>query len=216
MKIGFPLPAALAFLALCLASGSQAAMAETRVSGAVRDASGNLIAHAYVEAIPVIAKNSGGTVGNFPNSWVAADSSGNFSLDLAPGRYRIRAKDEADGYPDASFWVNVDAKAKFPEIVVGDKEIGGIEVVLGMQGGILAGELRDAQTHKPLASAKIRIQDARNSDAYVEVFTNRDGYFQYAVPSKPLYPPSRRVTKSLLSKTALKSPFFRAGAANFS
>ncbi len=119
-------------------------------------------------------------------SWVAVDSSGSFTLDLAPGRYRIKAKDELDGYPDPSFWLGLDPRAKFPEITVGTKDIGGVEVVLGPQGGILSGHILDAHSHDPVVGAEIRIQDAQNSYSYVKVFTNRDGYFQYTVPSKPI------------------------------
>ena len=144
------------------------------------------LAHAYVEAVPVVEKSSGGTAGDFPNPWVTADSSGAFSLSLAAGRYRIRAKDEKDGYPDPSFWLNLDPKARFPEIAVGDKEIRNVKVLLGTQGGILEGQVQDAHTRNSLAGAKIRIQDVRNSDVYVEVFTDRAGHFQYTVPSKPV------------------------------
>lgn len=186
VKINAVVLAAMVYAVLSLAGGFEIARAETRVSGSVRDAAGNSVAHAYVEAIPVVAKNTGGVVGNLPNPWVAADTQGTFSLSLAPGRYRIRAKDEVDGYPDPSFWVNLDPKAKFPEITVGDKEIRDVDVVLGKQGGILSGKARDAQTGKSLAGVKIRIQDAKNANAYVEVFTDENGYFQYAVASKPL------------------------------
>jgi hypothetical protein len=41
-------------------------------------------------------------------------------------------------------------------------------------------------TQIPIADAKLRIQDAHNSQAFVEIFTNRDGQFQYIVPSKPI------------------------------
>jgi hypothetical protein len=185
LRISFTAISTLLFVALWLAGRPAETRGETTVSGTVRDAAGNSIAHAYVEAIPVFAKSNGGTVGS-SSPWVAADSAGTFSLSLAPGRYRLRAKAEADGYPDPSFWVNRDLKARFPEIAVFDKQIRNIEVVLGTRGGMLAGEVRDRQTHRSLAGAKIRIQDATNSGAYVEVFSNSNGHFQYTVPSKPL------------------------------
>jgi hypothetical protein len=177
--------AILALLALCLVGRSEQARAETTVSGSVRDAAGNPVTHAYVEAIPVFAKDTGGTVGS-TRPWVSADGAGTFSLSLAPGRYRLRAKAEADGYPDPSFWLNRDETARFPEIAVGNTDIKDIEVVLGTRGGILTGDLRDAESLKPLPGVKIRIQDARNVEAYVEVFTNSAGHFQYTVPAKPL------------------------------
>jgi hypothetical protein len=175
----------LTVLALCLVGGSKEAEAATTVSGSVQDAAGIPVKNAYVEAIPVFAKDSGGTVGS-SRPWVSADSAGTFSLSLEPGRYRFRAKAEAEGYPDPSFWVNRDETARFPEIAVGSADIKDIRIVLGARGSILTGELRDAETLRPLAGVKIRIQDARNAGAYVEVFTNSAGHFQYTVPAKPL------------------------------
>jgi hypothetical protein len=171
---------------LLLLGGIGSSVAGTTVTGTVRDSSGRPLPHAYVEAVPVLKQSGPGTVGNFGNPWVATNSSGSFSLTLAPGRYRIRAKDEAEGYPDPSFWLGRDPKARFPEIAVGTTEITGVAVVLGTRGGILSGQIRDALTHMPVPGAKIRIEDPQNSDAYVEVFANREGQFQYTVPSKPL------------------------------
>jgi hypothetical protein len=160
--------------------------ADVTVTGTVRAPSGRPISNAYVEAIPVITEKTTGTVGNFGNPWVAAEHSGFFRLRLPPGRYRIRAKDEVDGYPDPSFWLGLDPSAKFPHITVGDKDISGVEVVLGAQGGILTGKIRDAHTQNPIAGAQIRIQDAGNNDAYVELASGGSGTFRYTVPSKSI------------------------------
>jgi len=186
MEFGVVVLRTAVYLALYLAGSSAATAVETRVSGSVRNAAGNSVAHAYVEALPVIADQGSGTVGNFPNPWIAADSRGRFTLTLRPGKYRIRAKDETDGYPDPSFWLSLDPNATFPTVIVGDKEITDLEVILGAQGGIISGEVQDAHTSKPVVDAKIRIQDARNSDAYIEIFTDPAGHFHYTVPSKPL------------------------------
>jgi hypothetical protein len=59
-------------------------------------------------------------------------------------------------------------------------------VVLGSRGGILTGSVQDAGTHAPVADAKVRLQDAHNSQAYVDIFTNSADQFQYTVPSKPI------------------------------
>ncbi|MGO9575575.1 MAG: carboxypeptidase regulatory-like domain-containing protein [Terriglobales bacterium] len=159
--------------------------ADTGVSGFVHGASGSSVAHASIEAVPVLSTQEPGTIGH-TNPWIAADSDGRFNLKLPPGRYRIRAKDERDGYPDPSFWVNLDPSASFPEINVGDSEVRGVEVVLGKQGGFLSGTVQDAQTRKPLAGAKIRIQDVTNVNAYLEIFADQAGHFLYTVPSKPI------------------------------
>ncbi len=158
----------------------------TLVDGVVLDSSGRKVPHAFVEAVPLLAKSTNGTIGNTPSPWIPADESGAFKLELSPGQYRIRAKAEADGYPDPSFWVGRDPTSGFPEIHVGEKELVNIKVVLGQRGGILMGTVEDSQNHKPINGAKVRIQDARNELAYVEVFTGSAGRFQYTILSKPL------------------------------
>jgi len=145
------------------------------------------VAHAYVEAVQVnSATASQGTMGNRPSPWIGADDKGKFTLTLAPGQYRIRAKDEAGGYPDPSFWVNMDSESSFPVIQVDQQNITGLKVVLGKRGGFIQGRVEDAQTHVPIVGAAIRIQDARNKLAFVKVFTDSSGTFSYTVAAKPL------------------------------
>ncbi len=179
------------WVAILLVGGTLAGSSQTRVTGTVRDRSGNPAAHAYVEAIPVIAVKPSsdgvaGVVGDIGDPWVAADSSGKFNLFLARGRYRIRAKAEGDGYPDPTFWLGYDSTAKFPEIQVGKRDIASVDVILGAQGGILSGRVRDAATHAPVAGVTIRMQDARHRDYFVEVFTHAGGDFRYTVPMRPI------------------------------
>lgn len=173
--------------ALCLVYSANVGAAVRSVQGTVVDADGHPVSHAYVEARPVLSKFSTGTVvGSAPNPWIAADQSGHFELQLAPGRYRMRAKDEVDGFPDPSFWLNLDPKARFPEISVDSEDLAGVEVVLGSRGGIIYGSVQDAETHTPVPEAKVRLQDARNPQAFIDIFTDRAGQFQYTVPSKPI------------------------------
>jgi hypothetical protein len=74
----------------------------------------------------------------------------------------------------------------FPEVTVGQEAISGVRVVLGKKGGVLEGRLRDSATLLPIPKAKITIRDARNPEAFVEIFTDKAGHFQYTVPSKPI------------------------------
>jgi hypothetical protein len=64
---------------------------------------------------------------------------------LAPGRYRIRGKDELDGFPDPTFWLSTDPKAKFPEISVIDEDVTDVNVVLGSRGAIVYGSVQNAK-----------------------------------------------------------------------
>lgn len=156
------------------------------VSGVVTDPAGSPVTHASVEALPRGDGGTGGTVGNRPNPWIQADSRGTFSINLPPGRYKIRAKDEIDGYPDPVYLLNTDPTTRFPEISVEEQDVSGVRVVLGARGGILDGTVQDALTHRPVAQSKVTIQDARNPEAYVEVFADKEGHVQFTVPSKPL------------------------------
>jgi len=171
----------------CVYCSMSAVAADPKVRGKVVDQDGNPVSHAYIEARPIINDLGKGTVvGNGPNPWIAADDSGQFEILLPAGRYRIQGKAEVDGFPDPTFWLNVDPKARFPVISVANKDVTDVEVVLGRQGGILHGLVQDADTPAPISNARLRLQDARNSNAFVEIFTNQAGQFEYTVPSKPI------------------------------
>lgn len=176
----------LTYVGFCLICSFNLAAANATVRGTVVDADGKPVSHASVEVRPVLSQFSEGVVGNTPNPWIAADQSGHFELVLAPGRYKIQGKDEEDGFPDPTFWLNVDPKARFPVISVDNKDVADVVVVLGSRGGVLYGSVQDADTRTPIFNAKLRLQDVRNSYAYVDIFTNHAGQFQYAVPSKPI------------------------------
>jgi len=92
-------------LALVLSSILGAAPAETKVSGIVTDSTGAELSHAWVAALPRAVTENVGVVGDRPGFWIQADSHGRFSISLPPGRYRVQAKDEIDGYPDSRFHV---------------------------------------------------------------------------------------------------------------
>lgn len=160
-------------------------LAQTIVTGVVRDSSGAAVAHAFVEAVPRMSDRGRGTIGDSLNPWTPADEHGKFRINLSPGRYKIRAKDEADGYPDPLYWLNPDPTAAFPEIVVALRDISDIRVVLGSRGATLEGEVRDP-TGAPVRKAKVTISDADQPQAYVEVFTNDMGQFHFTVPAKPI------------------------------
>src|SRR5258708_133901 len=121
------------FLLSCLLCPLSSA---TNVGGTIRDALGNPLPHAHVTVIPQGKEIRGGVAADLHNRWTAANDKGEFQLNLAPGRYKIRAKAEVDGYPDPTFWLNTDPLVKFPEISVGEKDITGLEIKLAKQGGV--------------------------------------------------------------------------------
>jgi hypothetical protein len=162
------------------------ALAGSTVSGVVTDSTGTEVAQAFVEALPMARGEQGGTVGDRPNPWVPTDSHGKFRISLAPGRYRIRAKAEADGFPDPVFMLNRDPTARFPEISVERQDVSDVRVILGKRGGVLDGVLLDQDSRKPIPHGKVTISDARAVEAYVEVFADEQGHFEFAVPNKPV------------------------------
>ena len=176
---------AIAF-ALVLSTALGAVGLEATVSGTVTDSTGSESAHALVQAMLRTKSESGGIVGDHPNPWIEADDHGRFRINLPPGRYKFLAKNEIDGYPDPIFLLNSDEKATFPEVTVSQKHLSGVRVTLGRRGGVLEGELIDQRSREPIPRCKIMIRDARNPDAYVEVFADQAGRFRFAIPSKPV------------------------------
>lgn len=151
------------------------------LSGIVVTADGSVLPKVKVQAQPI---GDVGTVGTL--SWTPTDKEGRFQISLEPGRYRIRAKAEDDGYPDPSFLLSSDPSATFPDVLVSDSRISDVRVVLGSKGGVLEGEVRDGETGRAIAKAKVTISDANDPKAYVEVFTDRTGQFHFTVPPKPI------------------------------
>lgn len=170
-------------LVLCLSIYSTA-FGQGKVSGVVTDSAGLEVPHASVEALE--RGKGAGIVGSGPDPWIQADTHGRFRINLPPGRYKIVAKGDLDGYPDPLYLLSADSTAKFPEITVGSKDISGLRVVLGKRGGVLDGQVVDRESHSPLPGAKITIRDAQNAGGYVEVFADATGYFQFTVPGKPI------------------------------
>lgn len=151
------------------------------VLGVVTDANGNVVPSASVSAVPIEGGGSAGDLG-----WLHTDNNGEFHLVLKPGRYVIRAKDEADGYPDPSFLLCSDPSAKFPQVSVGESDVSGVRVILGMKGGVLEGDLRDSSTQRTIPKAKVTVRDIQNPNAFVEIFADKMGHFRLTVPNKPL------------------------------
>jgi 5-hydroxyisourate hydrolase-like protein (transthyretin family) len=173
------------FLVSCLLSIPSHLSSATEVGGTIQDALGRPLPHAYVTVIRH-GKGTRESVSDLHNRWAAANDKGEFQLNLSPGQYKIRAKAEADGYPDPTFWLNTDPLVKFPTISVGESSIRGLQVTLLTRDGILDCSVVDKLSGNPLAGAKVRLLDPKNSYAFVEVFTDQNGHFQFTVVSKPI------------------------------
>jgi hypothetical protein len=168
-------------LILAVVIGSSLAQSQTTVAGTVVGPDGAPAPNSSVEAFPI---QSDGFAGNL--TWIKVDDHGNFRLTLHEGRYEIRAKDESEGYPDPNALLSVDPNALFPEVVVSREDISGVQVRLGLKGGILEGDVRDKVTQSPITNAKVTIRDVKKPEAFVEVFSDKAGHFQFTVPNKAL------------------------------
>ncbi len=179
-------------------AGSFQASTTHAVMGQVTDAHGSPVGTAFVAVTPLDSSGSAGDL-----RWVRTDEKGAFRVVLTSGHYVIRAKDEAHGYPDPSFMFSADPNSVFPEISVDQSDVSGLRVVLGLQGGIVEGDLRDQATQTPVPKGKVTIRDARNSESYVEVFADKAGHFQFTVPSKPI--------QVLATAPSYKTAYFNKG-----
>lgn len=101
---------------------------------------------------------------------------------LSPGKYIVRAKSEADGYPDPTFLLATDTGSASPEISVESSNVSGLAVTLGHRGGILEGIMLDKHTRASV-SGKVVIRDAHKAEAFVEVSADSTGRFRFAVPA---------------------------------
>jgi hypothetical protein len=167
------------FFAFLCATKFQAAEGAV-VNGLVVTSNGQEVPSAQVTAIPV---TSSGQVGHL--SWTNTNGHAQFHLVLKPGHYQIRAKAEADGYPDPNALFSVDRSAQFPTISVAQSDISGVRIILGAKGGILIAEIRDRQFSRCNAQSKVILRDVRNPDGFVELTSDGQGRFQFTVPNKP-------------------------------
>jgi len=149
------------------------------VKGQVFASDGLEIQSAQVTAIPITTSRHAGHL-----LWANADGHGQFRLVLKPGRYQIRAKAEAAGYPDPNALFSVDPRTRFPTILVAQSDISGVRVILGAKGGVLIGDLRDLRSHGAIPHGKVILRDPRNPRGFVELTTDGQGRFQFTVPNK--------------------------------
>jgi len=175
------IPVARLFLALVVFTIALPALAQRSVSGVVLDVGGVAVDFASVEAVPQTDAGAGSE-----SRWVRCDSQGRFMLQLAPGRYKIVAKREAEGYPDPTLAFNFDRSAIFPEVTVENSDISNVRVQFGAKGGFLYGTLRTQSDRNPVPHATVTISDARNKSASVQLHSDDRGRFQVAIPSKPV------------------------------
>lgn len=152
---------------------------QVNVTGTVFGENQERLAGASVEAFPI--RNTG-FAGNL--HWVKADQNGDFLLSLSPGQYEIRGKNETGGYPDPNSLFAVSPKAVFPLVTVEREPLRGVQVRLGPRGGVLEGNIRDADTAKPISEAKVLIRAVGNPERFVDLSATESGRFEYAIPPK--------------------------------
>lgn len=155
------------------------------IEGKVLDASGNPIANARVDTQP--ADNTGG--GLPPVSYVAyTDTEGRFFLDgVPPGTHKVYADKEEEGYPSTLFTFLIANPETAPRVTVYDKQVTqGVDVRLGPKGTMLIGQIKDADTGRPIRDAEITLSHADNPNLSYTMGSNQpEGRFQRLIPSIP-------------------------------
>lgn len=159
------------------------------VSGRVTDAHGNPLPHASVQALerPKNQKSVGTVGSKLGDPWIHADDHGRFQLQLPPGRYKILAKAETDGYPDPQFRLNRDPTERFPEIEVQTKTVTNVRVVLGQRGGLIEGRVVDTVSGEPVPQALVQLVDPTDPHSVVGFTADASRHFHYTVLPKRIH-----------------------------
>ena len=150
------------------------------IQGTVVDSHGAVVARAAVSAMQVDGISNAGEL-----NWVTTDELGRFRLTVHKGDYVVRAKKEADGYPDPTFLLCAEPDSKFPEVQVHDANVADVMVALGAKGGTLLGAVVD-DSAQPVPGVTVKIEDADTPSAFVELTADEKGRFEFVVPRKPL------------------------------
>ncbi len=153
------------------------------IEGRVLDQEGKALSGAIVEIDPVdepVVANS------LPRT--TTDEQGRFFLDGIPtGTHLVYASKEEEGYPPAYMAFFVGDKESIPKVTVHNKEVAeGVEVRLGPKASRVVGQVKDAETGRPVEGAEIIFYRENNPESYFSFGLNEEGKFQQLIPSAPL------------------------------
>src|SRR5436309_7246404 len=131
------------------ASVPQEASPSGMIAGRVLNPEGQPVSQATVVAEP-----EGFITGLMPSA--NTDEKGRFSIKgLMPGRYKVYASKESDGYPEPISTFYMGNSVKVQEIAVSEEQTAEVVVHLAAKAGKIIGKIVDATTAEPVIDARI-------------------------------------------------------------
>lgn len=163
------------FALVCLTSSVVAQHMPGQIVGVVVDERGRPVADAQVSP-----KYLGVAVFRSLVVHVNTDAQGKFAInDLDWGPYAIYAGKEADGYPNTRFDLYRTRPA--PRVTLSRQHsVGHVTVKIGPKGGVLVWSVRDAVTHKPVATQLI----LKKTDGSGLIYQSEPPDFQVLLPAE--------------------------------
>ncbi|MGH9543363.1 MAG: carboxypeptidase-like regulatory domain-containing protein [Terriglobales bacterium] len=124
------------------------------IKGRVLDEHGKALAGAKVTALPT---GAGAFVG-YMLRFVLSDRAGEFAIDKLPfGTYVVYAGKKQAGYPGTWYHAMYAAHAPPRADLTPSRPVATVTVILGPKAGMVFGDVRDARSGKPIASATFRL-----------------------------------------------------------
>jgi hypothetical protein len=152
------------------------------LAGHVYKSDGKPLAGARIFLFPLEAAVEG------PLPAVVSGEDGSYHLTSpALGKTRVCASLERVGYPDTFYKVFASPTDHFPEVVLAPgAELNSVDIRLGPPDGLIEGTVIDKKTRVIVASARITLRWAEDSSVFMSAGVSRTGYFQYALPNRPI------------------------------
>lgn len=109
---------------------------------------------------------------------------GRFSIKgLMPGRYKVYASKEEDGYPLPISTFHMGNSVKVQEIAVSEEQATEVVIHLANKVGKLTGRIVDETTAEPVIDARITLRRVDNPNFFLMTAPNERGSFKILVPS---------------------------------
>lgn len=153
-----------------------------QIAGQVVDKDGRPVDHAMVS----ILSEECVVIGIAPSA--KTDNQGRFLLSGVPvGRNGVFAQKPEAGYPDTTAAIYGDDSVSTPKAVVAaGKTTNDVIVRLGEKAGMIRGEIIDADSLKPVVTARIKISLPDNDRIMLSIGPDVSGHFSLLAPARPV------------------------------